>query len=412
MLSIIHCNIDRRAIEKATKQRKALGTKVTLVDPSGLRLAINAQSASWTYNYRRRGVDYYGKRHPQKTIKVGDPVTMTPQEARFRVEEIKAEVRAGGDPVYTIEQAKLKAERADFKQRASSFWLEAYRVAFLGDGSKHKNDEFMHARTALFELNLLEAPPQSISAKALRELVMLHEAKLSTGRHRFGALSRFLDFLVDEEVIEHNPARDLSRRHRPKTPQPRDTFYSIDELKKLWQPREKLSSNYLLFVRFMIACPLRMSEAANLTVNEVLLPEKEIRLSSSMTKNRESFSMPLTGLMIEQLNFDSSDNASRLFQLSSKVGQPMSAWSYFNKSVRVSTGVSEFNLHDLRRTFSSLMSEHSDFSESLVDSLLNHKRSATRQGVMRHYQHAKNLKQRREVMEWWCDFLEREVING
>ena len=412
MLSIIHCNIDRRAIEKATKQRKALGTKVTLVDPSGLRLAINAQSASWTYNYRRRGVDYYGKRHPQKTIKVGDPVTMTPQEARFRVEEIKAEVRAGGDPVHTIEQAKLKAEQADFKQRASSFWLETYRVAFLGDGSKHKNDEFMHARTALFELNLLEAPPQSISAKALRELVMLHEAKLSTGRHRFGALSRFLDFLVDEEVIEHNPARDLSRRHRPKTPQPRDTFYSIDELKKLWQPREKLSSNYLLFVRFMIACPLRMSEAANLTVNEVLLPEKEIRLSSSMTKNSESFSMPLTGLMIEQLNFDNSDNASRLFQLSSKVGQPMSAWSYFNKTVRVSTGVPEFNLHDLRRTFSSLMSEHSDFSESLVDSLLNHKRSATRQGVMRHYQHAKNLKQRREVMEWWCDFLEREVING
>lgn len=412
MLSIIHCNIDRRAIEKATKQRKALGTKVTLVDPSGLRLAINAQSASWTYNYRRRGVDYYGKRHPQKTIKVGDPVTMTPQEARFRVEEIKAEVRAGGDPVHTIEQAKLKAEQADFKQRASSFWLETYRVAFLGDGSKHKNDEFMHARTALFELNLLEAPPQSISAKALRELVMLHEAKLSTGRHRFGALSRFLDFLVDEEVIEHNPARDLSRRHRPKTPQPRDTFYSIDELKKLWQPREKLSSNYLLFVRFMIACPLRMSEAANLTVNEVLLPEKEIRLSSSMTKNSESFSMPLTGLMIEQLNFDNSDNVSRLFQLSSKVGQPMSAWSYFNKTVRVSTGVLEFNLHDLRRTFSSLMSEHSDFSESLVDSLLNHKRSATRQGVMRHYQHAKNLKQRREVMEWWCDFLEREVING
>ena len=412
MLSIIHCNIDRRAIEKATKQRKALGTKVTLVDPSGLRLAINAQSASWTYNYRRRGVDYYGKRHPQKTIKVGDPVTMTPQEARFRVEEIKAEVRAGGDPVHTIEQAKLKAEQADFKQRASSFWLETYRVAFLGDGSKHKNDEFMHARTALLELNLLEAPPQSISAKALRELVMLHEAKLSTGRHRFGALSRFLDFLVDEDVIEHNPARDLSRRHRPKTPKPRDTFYSIDELKKLWQPREKLSSNYLLFVRFMIACPLRMSEAANLTVNEVLLPEKEIRLSSSMTKNSESFSMPLTGLMIEQLNFDNSDNASRLFQLSSKVGQPMSAWSYFNKTVRVSTGVLEFNLHDLRRTFSSLMSEHSDFSESLVDSLLNHKRSATRQGVMRHYQHAKNLKQRREVMEWWCDFLEREVING
>jgi hypothetical protein len=58
------------------------------------------------------------------------------------------------------------------------------------------------------------------------------------------------------------------------------------------------------------------------------------------------------------------------------------------------------------------MSEHSTFSESIIDSLLNHKRAATRQGVMQHYQHAKNLKQRREVMEWWSDFLAREVING
>ena len=78
-------------------------------------MAINAQSASWTYNYRQRGVDYYGKRHPQKTIKVVHPVTMTPQEARFRVEEIKAEVRAGGDPIHTIEQVKFKVEQADFK---------------------------------------------------------------------------------------------------------------------------------------------------------------------------------------------------------------------------------------------------------------------------------------------------------
>jgi hypothetical protein len=30
---------------------------------------------------------------------------------------------------------------------------------------------------------------------------------------------------------------------------------------------------------------------------------------------------------------------------------------------------------------------------------------------MRAYQHAKNLKQRREIMEWWNEFLEREVIK-
>jgi hypothetical protein len=103
-------------------------------------LAINAQSASWTYNYRQRGVDYYGKRHPQKTIKLGDPVTMTPQEARFRVEEIKAEVRAGGDPVHTIEQAKLKLNRLisnnvlrlfGWKLIALPFWVMVQSIKMM-----------------------------------------------------------------------------------------------------------------------------------------------------------------------------------------------------------------------------------------------------------------------------------------
>jgi integrase len=90
----------------------------------------------------------------------------------------------------------------------------------------------------------------------------------------------------------------------------------------------------------------------------------------------------------------------------------MRSWSYFRKVIRRTTAIKHFTPHDLRRTFTSLMSEHSTFSESIIDSLLNHKRAATRQGVMQHYQHAKNLKQRREVMEWWSDFLAREVING
>ena len=98
LMTNIKCHIDRRSIERATKQQRELGQKVILVDPSGLRLAINAKSASWNYNYRKRGVDYYGKRHPQRTLRLGDTVSMTPQEARLRVEEVKAEVRNGGDP--------------------------------------------------------------------------------------------------------------------------------------------------------------------------------------------------------------------------------------------------------------------------------------------------------------------------
>ena len=86
------------------------------MDPSGLRLAINARSSSWNYNYRKRGVDYQGKRHPQRTLRIGDPVTMSPQQARLRVEEIKAEVRDGRDPASSIQRNSDEERQREYQQ--------------------------------------------------------------------------------------------------------------------------------------------------------------------------------------------------------------------------------------------------------------------------------------------------------
>ena len=408
----INCHIDRRAIETATKQQRELGVKITLVDPSGLRLAINARSASWNYNYRKRGLDYNGKRHPQRTLRLGDPKIMTANEARLRVEEIKAEVRNGGDPAATLARQANENQQYEFLQRPLGIWLDQYQQKILGDASKHKREEYMHAKNALTELGIQNAPPSQITGRVIREITSIHIDQPSTARHRFGALSRFLDYLVDEEVIDRNPAKDISRRYKPKTPAPRKTYYSIQQLKKLWFPENELREDYLRFLRFMIICPLRMTEASELTGHNLFPDQKELRLSSEATKNNEAFTLPIPLKAIELLKCTNGDSSERCFQLSSKNGAPMKAWSYFNKAVRRASGVTEFNLHDLRRTFTSLLSEHSPFSESLVDSLLNHKRSTTRTGVMRAYQHAKNLKQRREIMEWWSEFLEREVIDG
>ena len=408
----INCHIDRRAIETATKQQRELGVKITLVDPSGLRLAINARSASWNYNYRKRGLDYNGKRHPQRTLRLGDPKVMTANEARLRVEEIKAEVRNGGDPAAALARKADENRQYEFLQRPLGIWLDQYQQKILGDASKHKREEYMHAKNALNKLGIQNAPPSQITGRVIREITSIYIDQPSTARHRFGALSRFLDYLVDEEVIDRNPAKDISRRYKPKTPAPRKTYYSIQQLKKLWFPENELREDYLRFLRFMIICPLRMTEASELTGHNLYPHDQELRLLSEATKNNEAFTLPIPLKAIELLKCTNGDLSERCFQLSSKNGAPMKAWSYFNKAVRRASGVTEFNLHDLRRTFTSLLSEHSPFSESLIDSLLNHKRSSTRTGVMRAYQHAKNLKQRREIMEWWSEFLEREVIDG
>ena len=410
-MPIIKCTIDRNAINKWTKHQRELGQKVILVDPSGLRLAINARSSSWNYNYRKRGVDYQGKRHPQRTLRIGDPITMSPQQARLRVEEIKAEVRDGGDPASSMQHNAQQERQREYQLRPLYVWLEDYRSHVLGYTSRHKRDEYAHAKSALLELNIANTPPVELNARVLRELAVIHSDRPSTGRHRFGALSRFLDYLVDEDVIERNPAKDISRRHRPKASAPRETFYSTDELRLLWNPPNPLRPDYLRFLRFLIICPLRMTEAAELKGDNIFVDEKELRLSHYETKNNEAFTLPLPRMALNLINEATATKNIRCFQLSSIDGAPMRSWSFFNKAVRRASGLDQFNLHHLRRTFATQMSEHSNFEESVIDAVLNHKRSATRAGVMRSYQHAKNIEKRRNVMDAWESFLLSEVID-
>ena len=411
-MPIIKCHIDRREIDKAIKLQRAKRSKITLVDPTGLRLAINNASASWNCNYRRRGVDFNGKRHPQRTLKLGDLSALTPNAARLKMEEIKAEVRNGGDPAKRIEIEKRKSREQEFKDRSLSVWLEEYRHNVLGTETKYKNTEFQHARLALQELNVFKSTASVLTVPVLRKLEAIHREKPATGRQRFGSLSRFIDFLVSEDVLPSNPAKNVPRWQRPKMPPPREVVYNLNELRQLWSPQCDIREDYLNFVRFMMLMPLRAGEAASLTSNNVFVDEKELRFSSQETKNDQYFVLPLTDLCLKLIDADNIKNKNKIFHLSSRENEPMKAWSYFNKKVREASGVAHFNLHNFRRTFSSQISEHSDFSESLVDSLLNHKRSQTRQGVIRHYQHAKNVKQRREVMDWWHNFLEEEVVNA
>ena len=246
----------------------------------------------------------------------------------------------------------------------------------------------------------------------LRELAVIHSDRPSTGRHRFGALSRFLDYLVDEDVIERNPAKDISRRHKPKVSAPRETYYSIDDLKLLWNPPNPLRPDYLRFLRFLIICPLRMTEAAELRGDNIFVDEQELRLSHHETKNNEAFTLPLPKIALQLINEACATKDARCFQLSSIDDAPMRSWSFFNKAVRRASGIDRFLLHDLRRTFATQMSEHTNVEESVIDATLNHKRSATRAGVMRSYQHAKNIEKRRSVMDAWERFLLSEVIDN
>ena len=414
MSTTTHCRIDKRLIEQACGQQKLTNKRVILADTDckGLRLVINTQSGSWTYAYRKRGIDHGGVRHPQRTLKLGDLLSLTAAEARLEADKVKALVREGFDPAIERRQEKLERQNAHEADRPLFWWLGKYKATELDIDTKHKRDEITHIQLGLKELSIGGQPPSVLSIDHLRKLIKMHRSRPATARHRFGAISRFLDYLQDQEVIARNPAKDLSRKHRPKPPKPRTNFFDIDDLSLLWFPEKPLKAVYLNYLRFMITTPLRAREASELRFEQVNISKQELYISEEDTKNSEHFLMPLSDLAISLVPHKNMGQHQRIFQLSSRPDAPMQSWSNFTRAVRNTTNVGNFNLHDLRRTFSTLCAENSEFGEGLIDSLLNHKQSATRTGVMRHYQQAKNLKRRREVIDWWGQFLKREVVNA
>lgn len=388
-----------------------MGDRITLSDTvcSGLKLVINNRSASWTYAYRKRGYLDGGKRHPQRTLKIGDPATLSPTEARLKVDQVKVLVRAGGDPALEERQAEADRLAAEAMRKTLGEWLDRYAVEEMKGGiTKYQRDEIRNIRFGLKEIGATDASPEDLTSKDIRGLIANHEERPATARQRFGAISRFLDYLLDEEVIPLNPANLVSKKRRPKPPPHRSNFYSFDQLRQLWHA-EELKPEYQRYLRFMITCPLRAKEGSKLTWGQVDLARCEINLSADDTKNSEAFTMPLSKLAMQIIETSQTNSSNLVFTLSRRDGGNMTAWSHFNIKVREATGVQNFILHDLRRTFSSLMSENTNVSETLIDSLLNHKQAATRSGVIRHYQHAKNVEQRRKVMAEWGKLLEKAL---
>ena len=164
------CKIDQRSIDKYVKEQRLLGDRLTLSDETcgGLKLVINSKSCSWTYSYRKRGYLNGGKRHPQHTIKLGDPVSMSPAEARLAAETIKSQVRAGERPC-----PRHKSKRARAQSRGSPQADLCAVVWSCTEQSRCSQGRLSISGTScamfelsLNELDLMEAYPEEITPKA------------------------------------------------------------------------------------------------------------------------------------------------------------------------------------------------------------------------------------------------------
>ena len=221
--------INQGVIDRAVKAQQVdkEPARSVLADTAcpGLRLVLNpGGSSAWTYAYRPRGRDADGRRMPQRTMAMGDLTTLTPAEARTAAEAVKAAVRNGKDPA-PERKAAIEAERLSRLRKVTvATAVDQYKSAALSDGKIHHEHEASHLALAVAEMDVADTPLTSLQTADLYRLLDHHLGHLGVQRHRFGAVSRCLDWHVARGGLALTPCNLIPRKDRPKRPKARQRW--------------------------------------------------------------------------------------------------------------------------------------------------------------------------------------------
>lgn len=401
--------IDQAVVTRALRAVQKDGGRQVLADAdcAGLRLTVGRLGAVWSYAFRPRGQRQDGSRWPQRTLRLGDVTVTTPAEARVEAARVKQAVAQGRDP---------QAEARDAARQAAMRQTLGELAGEYGDAlpkTKHGVTERSQLALGLSDMQAGDLEPADLSVRDVRALVSRHKARPATARARYGALSRFLDNLVADEIIAVNPCASLGKKHRPAPPPPKRLSLNAAGLQAIWVAAENMGPVKCAYLRCALLLPLRAGELAELTQSNIDTQRWAITLSHLETKNGDPFILPIPpeaqSILLERIG--AADPKGRLFPLNS-AGGLMQSWTSFSKRIRRLSGVPDFKLHDIRRLFVSELAEQNIGDTDVTDGLLNHRQSGSRSGVKGAYQQSRQWPQKVAVMREWGRLVAYAVAQG
>ncbi|HEY7248218.1 MAG TPA: site-specific integrase [Xanthobacteraceae bacterium] len=311
--------------------------------------------------------------------------------------------------------------------------LDRYEGALLANPTPYKRTEASQARKAadaVLELKggtgIDKASIGALDLPALKRWARVLPGRDATARLRWGALSRFLEWCVDEELIETNPSALVAKSRRPAAPEPRDNVAGLEEIAAVWRAAGNEPAPALRdLVQFLCLVPCRRQEAASIEFEDVELDKREWRAPAHKTKNGKSHTLPMPEQVreiIQRRLKAATDAASEtktdttaltLVFPGPKDCKAFSGWSRLLARLRKASGVQEFGFHAIRRGFVTVLGNRG-FDADLLDGMLNHSASETRSGVRGVYNRSERLQERARAMNAWAELVTAAVsgIDG
>lgn len=413
-----------RDVISAAWKRRASGCRVVIGDDEcrGLALIVNATTMTWSYSYKPRGLDpVTGRRFATRSVTVGNPETHDPKAARAAANALKGQAATGANPAEDRRAAISAA--AEQRGRTVDRLVEDYAIALpkraklRGSGrvsTDYAARELGRVKAAVADMKASGKTVSEITDKDVRALLRATAAEPGAARHRFGALSRFMDWCRDEGLVTVNPCLAIGKDRRPKPIPARQHFLPVADLAALWKAAgeaEGLEAVHRDFLRFLVAVPCRRTEAATLDWAHLDLEAGVWTQPGMLTKNGDAHRLHLHALALDLLRARhaaaNKPKAGFVFPAPSS-GKALTTFSAMKADLLKATDRGGWRLHDFRRSFATALGE-AGISEAVADAVLNHRQAATRGGVLGVYQRATRWPEQVRAMALWGDMLSAAI---
>ncbi len=390
---------------KALKPQKRR-YKVYIADRPGLFLVVgSAGKITFNYRFQIKGV--------RRDMKIGDYPTRTMQNLMLEYAELVNLVQQEIDPLQKREvEAQKEEDNPLFKDFAERFIVH-YCQKQLAPSSAYEYERMIrtHFIPAWGKIKVTD-----IKRKQIKRLVekMSNKAPIQANR-ALAIIKKILNYALDVEVIEINPA---TRLKRPGKEQPRTRVLDMPELVTLFKTLAGLDPvsgrDIGDILRLITLTAQRPGEIVEMRISQIKKDADGLwlEIAGADTKNREPQRIFLNDMAAAIINQRISDLKLKkyIFPAGGESGV-MRKDVLVKKTARLqplmqAQGIEHFTAHDLRRSAATGLARLG-FGDIISD-ILNHKQRGITRRVYDLYKRAPEIKR---ALTSWGEALERALAD-
>jgi len=374
-----------------------------IVQPSGKK--------SWAVRYARGG--------RSRKLTLGQYPVLGLAEARKQARAALIAVQAGADPAIEKKAARAKAANGEdrfgplvllFVERhwktKTRAWREQARL--LGVVPAQDNPDklvFLNGGIAYRWQHYKISDIRKADIIATLDDIVNRGARVVANR-TLAALRKFFNWAVERDLLTASPCAGVKPPSQEKS---RDRVLTDDELKAVWNAARARGYPYGPIVQLLILTGQRRNEVAHMRWDELDFGNAIWNLPRTRVKNDVAHTVPLSAAALEILRAVPRIADSKYVFTTNGIA-PFSGFGKAKAHVTEHTGLNDWRLHDLRRTFASGLARLG-IQLPVIERILNHV-SGSFGGVVGVYQRHSFANEKRAALEAWGRFVTELVTDA